>query len=274
MVINYRYGKTVCFAECRTFREIRKKITIEPGRSIWHLREPSGANRIAQTQGLRTWNFGALTRTSTGRFAPFPGESVKTLFERLDSIRCESSATSWMPRLAKPIAMSFLLRRCEYRLIRSLCSSTGRAPDVSVIGLTAGLGAPSQALLMESSTWSRLQSCLLDVDALSSGLTSLLTLGRDVDIDVNTGKRKVDGTRAATRIGATASERWANERFRQTMLLVLEFRLRWPNSSLLSDNDVSLIRTAVDNAVHVATTNGVYELFTILPLSPPIPTPH
>eukprot|EP00966_Prymnesium_polylepis_P104583 2422553-Prymnesium_polylepis.1 len=41
------------------------------------------------------------------------------------------------------------------------------------------------------------------------------------------GKRKVDGELAATRLGSVASERWANERFRQTFLLVREFRMEW-----------------------------------------------
>eukprot|EP00966_Prymnesium_polylepis_P036835 854526-Prymnesium_polylepis.2 len=30
-----------------------------------------------------------------------------------------------------------------------------------------------------------------------------------------TGKRKVDGSRAATRLGSTVTEAWCNERFRQ-----------------------------------------------------------
>ena len=100
------------------------------------------------------------------------------------------------------------------------------------------------------------------VDALAAGFSQLLR--SHADVDVNTGKRKVDGSRADTRIGVTATERWSNERFRQTMLLVLEFRLRWPNKSLLSDDDVSSIRTAVDSALFFGTQSGhigdIYDL--------------
>ena len=100
------------------------------------------------------------------------------------------------------------------------------------------------------------------VDALASDFSRLLR--SLADVDVNSGKRKVDGSRADTRIGVTATERWANERFRQTMLLVLEFRLRWPNNSLLSDDDVSSIRAAVDSALFFATQSGhigdIYDL--------------
>ena len=71
-----------------------------------------------------------------------------------------------------------------------------------------------------------------------------------------TGKRKVDGSLAATRLGQTTTQRWANERFRQTMLLVLEFRREWPGNSLLTPDDVEAIRTAIDNALAFATTSG------------------
>jgi hypothetical protein len=74
--------------------------------------------------------------------------------------------------------------------------------------------------------------------------------------DVNSGKRKVDGSRAATRVGQSTTERWANERFRQTMLLVLEFRREWPGQSLLTVDDVSAIRTAVDSALYTATSSN------------------
>ena len=67
------------------------------------------------------------------------------------------------------------------------------------------------------------------VEALAADFVQLLR--SHAHVNGNTGKRKVDGSRAATRIGATATERWCNERFRQTMLLVLEFRLNWPNMS-------------------------------------------
>ena len=90
------------------------------------------------------------------------------------------------------------------------------------------------------------------VDLLAADLSRLLRADT-ADVDVNTGKRKVDGTRAATRIGATATEKWANERFRQTMLLVLEFRLHWPDMSLLTNDDVEVIRAGIDNALYTAT---------------------
>ena len=84
------------------------------------------------------------------------------------------------------------------------------------------------------------------------------------DVDVNTGKRKTDGSRAASRIGVQATEQWANERFRQTMLLVLEFRLNWPNRSLLTNDDVELIRVGIDNTLYTATRGGhvgdIYDL--------------
>ena len=89
------------------------------------------------------------------------------------------------------------------------------------------------------------------VEALAADFSQLLR--SHAHVDVNTGKRKVDGTRAATRIGATATERWANERFRQVMLLVLEFRLHWPDMSLLTNDDVEVIRAGIDNALYTAT---------------------
>ena len=61
-----------------------------------------------------------------------------------------------------------------------------------------------------------------------------------------TGKRKVDGSHADTRLGKALTPRWANERFRQVMMLVREFRTEWPNQSLLSNDDVEFIRMAVD----------------------------
>ena len=101
------------------------------------------------------------------------------------------------------------------------------------------------------------------VEALAVELSRLLRPDT-ADVDVNTGKRKVDGSRAATRIGVTATERWANERFRQVLLLVLEFRLEWPNRSLLKDADVEVIRLGIDNALFTATSDGhvgdIYDL--------------
>ena len=91
------------------------------------------------------------------------------------------------------------------------------------------------------------------VDGLANDLARLVVDHAEVD---GTGKRKVDGAKAATRLGAATSERWANERFRQVMLLVLEFRREWPNNSLLTDDDVQSIRLAVDSALYVVTRDG------------------
>ena len=68
--------------------------------------------------------------------------------------------------------------------------------------------------------------------------------------------KKVDGNLAATRLGQTTTQRWGNERFRQTMLLILEFRREWPGQSLLTADDVERIRTAIDNALAFATTSS------------------
>ena len=46
---------------------------------------------------------------------------------------------------------------------------------------------------------------------------------RGASID-GTGKRRLDGEYADTRIGKSVSLKWANERLRQTMLLINEFR--------------------------------------------------
>ena len=83
------------------------------------------------------------------------------------------------------------------------------------------------------------------LDALTGVFVGLATDG--------TGKRKVDGSLAATRLGSTATEAWSNERFRQTMLLVREFRMEWPNMSLLTSDDVESIRWLLDCALFTAT---------------------
>jgi len=79
-----------------------------------------------------------------------------------------------------------------------------------------------------------------------------------------TGKRKVDGSYADTRLGKVLTPRWANERFRQVMMLVREFRIEWPNQSLLSNDDVEFIRMAVDTALAMAEREGhmsdIYDL--------------
>ena len=61
-----------------------------------------------------------------------------------------------------------------------------------------------------------------------------------------TKKRTKDGELAATRLGQAVTNRWFGERFRQTMMLVLEFRL---HHTLLSRDDVEFIRVAVDMAL-------------------------
>ena len=63
------------------------------------------------------------------------------------------------------------------------------------------------------------------------------------------GKRKVDNQYAATRLGKPISDAWTNERFRQVMVLVREFRVEWPGQSLLTSDDVEFIRVAVDTAL-------------------------
>ena len=90
--------------------------------------------------------------------------------------------------------------------------------------------------------------------AESSGLTlpSLaLLFHKTLDIS-GTGKRKLDGEYAATRLGSAMTNKWANERFRQVMLLVRQFRMEWPNQSLLSSDDLEFIRSAVDVALSSA----------------------
>ena len=71
-----------------------------------------------------------------------------------------------------------------------------------------------------------------------------------------TGKKKVDGTLAATRLGSASTIGWANERYRQTMLLVREFRMEWPNMTLLTADDVDAISSWLDAALYTATVNG------------------
>ena len=63
------------------------------------------------------------------------------------------------------------------------------------------------------------------------------------------GKRKVDGTPSETRQGAVVSLGWSNERFRQVMMLIRCFRVEWPNQSLLTADDVSYIKAALDAAL-------------------------
>ena len=108
----------------------------------------------------------------------------------------------------------------------------------------------------------KLPAVAANIDGLADQLSRL---NAEEDTDA-TGKRKVDGSLAATRLGQTTSERWANERFRQTMLLILEFRREWPTQSLLRADDVDSIRTAVDNALFMATSrNHVGDIYDMNP---------
>jgi hypothetical protein len=68
----------------------------------------------------------------------------------------------------------------------------------------------------------------------------VLLFHKSVDI-AGTGKRKIDGSYAATRLGETMSSRWANERFRQVMLLIRQFRMEWPGQALLTADDVECL---------------------------------
>ena len=100
--------------------------------------------------------------------------------------------------------------------------------------------------------------------AVADVLPSLaLLFHKSVDI-AGTGKRKIDGSYAATRLGQTMTSRWANERFRQVMLLIRQFRMEWPNQTLLTADDTEFIRTAIDVALstagHEAHTGDIYDL--------------
>ena len=92
----------------------------------------------------------------------------------------------------------------------------------------------------------------LSADGLADAFRERFLLTAPTD---GTGKRKVDGELASTRLGSTASEYWANERFRQTVLLVREFRLEWPGMTLLTGDDVDSISWLVDCALYTATRN-------------------
>ena len=95
-------------------------------------------------------------------------------------------------------------------------------------------------------------------------LPSLVALFHKTVSIEGTGKRKADGSYAATRLGQTITSRWANERFRQVMLLIRQFRMEWPAQSLLTADDMELIRTAIDvalsTAAHEQHTGDIYDL--------------
>ena len=93
----------------------------------------------------------------------------------------------------------------------------------------------------------------LSTDSLADALARRLAL---VTPTAGTGKCKVDGSKAATRLGSTVTEAWCNERFRQVMLLVREFRMEWPAQSLLTADDVESIRWFLDCAMCTASRAG------------------
>ena len=99
---------------------------------------------------------------------------------------------------------------------------------------------------------------------IESALPSLVALfHKTVDI-AGTGKRKIDGSYAATRLKQEMTSKWANERFRQVMLLVRQFRMEWPNQTLLTSDATEFIRSAIDVALstagHEGHTADIYDL--------------
>ena len=69
-------------------------------------------------------------------------------------------------------------------------------------------------------------------------------------------KRKVDGEKAESRQGVTVSTHWLNERFRQTLLLIREFRYNWNTGWMLSNDDVEFLRVCLDVALGQAARQG------------------
>ena len=66
-----------------------------------------------------------------------------------------------------------------------------------------------------------------------------------------TGKRRVDGQYASTRLGKPVTTLWLNERFRQCMLLIRQFRTEW-RPGLLTDDDMQFLRVCLDVALATA----------------------
>ena len=64
-----------------------------------------------------------------------------------------------------------------------------------------------------------------------------------------TSKKKADGTLAATRLKKPVTSAWLNERFRQTLFLIKEFRTNWNRGNMLSSDDVEYLRVALDTAL-------------------------
>ena len=98
-------------------------------------------------------------------------------------------------------------------------------------------------------------------DALIPSLAGLFHKTLNI---AGTGKRKIDGSYAATRLKQEMTSKWANERFRQVMLLVRQFRIEWPNQTLLTADDTEFIRSAIDialsTAAHEGHTGDIYDL--------------
>ena len=92
-------------------------------------------------------------------------------------------------------------------------------------------------------------------------LSALHIKGTDIG---GTSKKKANGDLAKSRLGSAITDRWANERFRQVMLLIRQFRIEWPDKSLLTSDDTEFIRSAVDIALstagHEAHTGDIYDL--------------
>jgi hypothetical protein len=86
---------------------------------------------------------------------------------------------------------------------------------------------------------------------------------RTADIS-GTSKKKADGTLAATRLKKPVTSAWLNERFRQTLLLIREFRTNWNQGNMLSNEDVEYLRVALDTALAQAEREGhigdIYDL--------------
>lgn len=105
---------------------------------------------------------------------------------------------------------------------------------------------------------------LCETDAKDGAL--LTDMLQKLSID-STGKRKMDGTKAATRLGKGATQSWANERYRQCMLLILEFRTEWQGGSLLTSEDVDRISLQIDCALAVAIQrNHVGDIYDMSPI--------
>ena len=107
----------------------------------------------------------------------------------------------------------------------------------------------------------------VSVDPLAALIPSLSALhlrSHAIEPTEGTGKRKIDGLYAETRLGQFVTDRWANERFRQVMVLVREFRMEWPNKTLLTADDVEVIRVALDvalaSAIRQAHVGDIYDL--------------